>query len=100
MQGEIEAGALVLLAHTQRGEQIDRLEQHEGHDAGPGERYAAPVELNQDLIAVALHQARGFTDSGFGADAVQQRTGRASDAVYAEHVERVIVAELGLELVT
>src|SRR5262249_46637084 len=56
--GEIETFDLVLLAHPQRQEEVDCLEQNVGEQAGPDEDRDDGVELDQHLSGVALQQSR------------------------------------------
>ena len=55
------------------------------------------VELQQQLVRIALDQAGGPADRGGGEHAGQQGAGHAADAVDAEHVERIVVIEAMLE---
>src|SRR5215831_16088571 len=52
--GQIEAFDLVLLAHPQRQEESDRLEENVGQHAGPDEDCDDGVELDQHLPGIAL----------------------------------------------
>src|SRR5262249_18798229 len=52
--GQIEAFDLVLLAHPQRQEESDRLEENVGQHAGPDEDGDDGVELDQHLPRIAL----------------------------------------------
>src|SRR5258707_4441741 len=77
VQGEIQSCALVFVAYTQRHEQIDDLKKHKCNDARPSQRHADPIELNQDLVGVAIERTRGLADGGDSEYASQKCSGRA-----------------------
>src|SRR2546423_3465938 len=97
VQRDVEAAALGLVIDPQRNDRIDGLENHEGGDAGPEKNGHDPVNLIQQLLAVALDEAGRLPDRGGGEDAGEERAGRAADAVHAEDVERIVIAAPELE---
>src|SRR4051812_43194136 len=64
--GNIQPFQLLLLRNPERHEGADRLEQDESDPAGPGQRDRDAVELQQQLLRIALDQAGGTADRGGG----------------------------------
>src|SRR5437879_4347116 len=95
--GDIEAFQLLLHRHPQRREYAHQLEQHKGDAAAPHQRGGDPVELDQDLLRIALDQACGAADRVHRKNAGEQCAGQSANAVDAEHVERVVIFEALLE---
>src|ERR1043166_5084655 len=93
MLGNIQPFQLLLLRNPERHESTDELEQDESEPGGPDQRDGYSVELQQYLPRDALDQARRTADRGGGEHAGEQRAGDAADAVDAEHVERIVIAE-------
>src|SRR5688572_24519078 len=96
----VETEDLVLLGHAQRYEEVDDLQDHERHDGGVGDNRGHGDELDAELRRVAIDQA---VRSGAVHRAAREETGRdraprATDAVHAEDVERVVDAEPFREL--
>ncbi len=86
---------------AQRHQEADHLQHDEGHDAGPQQRDADAVELAQHTAGRCLRadrRRRAFPASPTRRAAANTPTSSvpvsAADAVHAEHVERVVVAEL------
>src|SRR5437660_938259 len=89
----VESFELVLARYAQRHEQADQLEQKEAHARGPDEGDGDPVELDQQLLRMALDQARGAADRAGREYAGEQRAGQPADAGDAEHVKPVGVIQ-------
>src|SRR6267154_4339679 len=96
--GHVETFDLALLGDPQRHHELNHLEQDDGGNPGPGRNRRNAVDLVKELPRIALDETGGLADRRYRKHPAQQRTGDAADAVHTEHVERVIVAELLLEL--
>ena len=73
---------------------VDDLDDHERRDDGVDDRGADGDELVDELLGVALEQARvRLLDGGRGEDAGRDRTEHPADAVDGEDVERVVDLE-------
>src|SRR5215475_9368012 len=97
MERQIETIALDVLGYAQPDEDIDDLEDNQRHDAVVNEHGADTDGLVHDLHCIALKQASRAAVLLDSKHAGQQRAGSSSDRMYAEGIERVIVAEHGLE---
>ena len=75
-------------------DEVDDLDDHERGDDGVGDRRPDRDELGDELLAIALDQARvGGLDGGGGEDAGGDGAEHAADAVDGEDVERVVDLE-------
>src|SRR6185295_16486002 len=98
MEVDIEALDLDLPGHPEADNGVDDLEDDEGGDAGPDDRGQRSDKLHPDLGRVAVDEAR-LPLAAHRRDrehACQDSADEAADAVDAERVERVIVAEARL----
>src|SRR5258705_11822784 len=96
MLRNIEALKLLLERNPQGCKHADQLEQHEGYGARPQQGDADAIELDQHLLRVALDQAGSPADRSHREHAGQQCPGHAADAMHAEDVERIVIAQAGL----
>ena len=64
MLRNIETFQLVFLGNPQRHKRADQLQQQVGYAAGPRQGDRDAVELDQQLLRIALDQAGGSTDRG------------------------------------
>ena len=101
----VEAFALDVFRHPQPDGQVDQLVGDERDHARPDDRGADAPELRDhlrahvevtDLVRHIVVDA-GATDRGIGEYPSEDRAEYAADAVHAEHVERVVVAEHALQ---
>jgi hypothetical protein len=97
MLRNIEALQLLLQRNPERHESSDQLEQDEGDAAGPCQGHRHAVELDQQLLRIALQQAGCAADRRGREHAGQQRAGQSADAMDPEDVERIVVIEALLE---
>src|SRR6185437_2428274 len=97
MLRDIEAFHLLLLGDPERHEDTDQLEQGVGHAGRPDQGHGDAVELDQNLLGMALEQSGGSADRGGGKHAAEESAGQAADAVDAEYVERVVISEAVLQ---
>src|SRR5215469_9646771 len=93
VQRQIEAVAFDLFGHAQSDRQIDDLQDDQRHDDVISEDDADADALIEHLAPIALKGACGVAVSFDRKDTGEYGAGRAADAVHAESVERVIVAE-------
>ncbi len=95
MKVDVEALDLFLGRDAQPDDHVDDLEDDEGRDRTPGDADQGAPELGQDLTAIAVDQAllAHAADCLDGEHAGQDRTDEAADAMHAERVERVVVAQ-------
>src|ERR1039457_2141195 len=106
VHAEVQAVAFLLPGDAQADGGVDDLEDGERAYDGqaPGDR--GTPELVEDLAGVTVHQAerlyfaggvlQPLVDGAGGEDAGQQGAQRTPRAVYAEGIERVVIAELVL----
>src|SRR5258705_1412544 len=103
--GDVEALAFYLNRGTQADDDIDDLVEDRRTDARPYQRRADAPGLRDhlrrevvvgDLAGGVIHDARA-TEGRIHQDAGAERADDAADAVDAEHVERVVVAERVLD---
>ncbi len=96
----VQAHDLILLRHADPDEQVRDLEEHEGPDSAENPRRQNGLELRHQERRVPVDQAvlAGAVHRGPGEDARRQRAPGAAHAVHAHHVERVVVAELRLQV--
>src|SRR5258706_16022485 len=91
----VESEDLFALGHAQPHEDIDELEDHEGHDRGVRDRGEDSDRLDPELLRVAEGQSvfPGRVHRDGGEDAGGKRAPHAADAVDAEDVEGVVHLE-------
>src|SRR6266508_2287362 len=100
MQREIEAFALRFFGDAQTDDEVDDLEDDCGSDAAEHHGHYDALDLDPDLARVAVDEADrriAALDRHGGEHAGQQRTDGAADAMHAEGIQRVVIAELVLE---
>src|SRR5947209_13128652 len=97
MQGVVEAVALDLVGDAQADRRLEDREDDEADDAVVDDHGDDADRLVHDLARVALDETRGAAVLLDREYAGQQRADDAADAVDAEAVERVVVAEGVLE---
>src|SRR6185437_5602125 len=103
MLADVEAFALVVAANPEIDDRRSELERDPGAERAPGERHRDADDLHRELPDIALPQPGnagmgGAGDHrGGGEHPRQQRAEDAADAVDAEHVERIVIAETLLE---
>src|SRR3990172_12374293 len=77
---------------------LDDHKDHECHDTAVYNGDAHGDQLCPELARIAVQKAFGPVYGRIGKNACQDRADSPADAVNAERVERVIIAERGLEL--
>src|ERR1700722_14524164 len=97
VKGEIEAVALDLVRDPQADDGFDDREDDDSDDCVINDDGNNADALVDDLVRVALHQAGGATVLLDREHAGQKRADHAADPVDAEAIERVVIAEHGLE---
>ena len=100
MLGHVQAHGLLALRDAQRAaNQLDDLRDDERHHTRKHDDEQHRLKLRHDLHRVAVQQAcQVAVVGGICEDASQHRAAHAADAMHAERVERVVVAEVLLEL--
>ena len=93
MQGEVEAVALDLFRDAQTDDRLDDREDDEGDDCVIHDDRDDADALVDDLAGVALEEAGGAAVLLDREHAGQERADHAANAVDAEAVERVVIAE-------
>src|ERR1051326_197001 len=96
---EIEPFPLGVGVDAQPDDEINELQQDQRGDRVIDDGASDAVELNQDLVRIAVDQAAmAFAaDRRDGQNASQDRAGRPADAMHAERIQAVIVAERVLQ---
>ena len=97
MKAVIQARDLFFLVDPQPHHRADYLQQDEGDDGAIDDGGGDAFQLDQDLSGVSFQKPRRAADGLDGEDAGQQRPGNAAQAVNAENVQAVVVAELRLQ---
>ena len=95
--GDVETFALYVRGDPQAERDVDDLEDDQRNDGVIDDHDAEALELVDHLHAVAFEQAGGAAVFADREHAGEDRAGGAADAVHAEAVERVVVAEGVLE---
>ena len=97
--GEVQTLGLFLFADAQPDDDIDHLEDDEAHDRGVDQGHQDALALDHDLAGDghALGQA-GTAQALGGEDAGQHGADDTADAMHAEDVQGVVIAEHALEL--
>src|SRR3954469_25130286 len=97
---EVEAGELVLRADAHTEQRVDHLDDDERHGSGEQDGRAHGEELRPELRGVAVEEAvaAGAVDRLPREQSGGESAPDAADAVDADHVERVVVAEPGLQM--
>src|SRR6218665_446943 len=98
MFAEVEAFAFDLCRDAPTGDRFGDAEGDGRTDRRPEDGDADRLELDDQLSAENIVVASRAAECGKHGDRGQDRTDQAADAVDAEHVERVVEAELRLEL--
>src|SRR5690606_16960846 len=96
VQAEVEADNLFLVTDTQAHHHIDHFENDVGEDGGidHGEDHA--FSLDPQLGGDAFDFTEAAQQRG-GKGASEDRADDAADAVHAEHIQRVVIAQLALQ---
>src|SRR5688572_4385673 len=100
MQREIQSVALDLLGHAQPDSDVDHLEDDRGADAAERHGHEDALDLDPHLRGIAVDQADrsvAALDQHGREHAGQQRADGAANAMDAEGIERVVIAELVLD---
>ena len=99
--GEVEADLLFLDGDLDADRRLQREHQQQGDGERPGDRDAVGQRLLEQQRGVAAVEdalvERAVEERRVGEEADEQRADEAADEVDADDVERVVVAELGLQ---
>src|SRR6185312_10500529 len=90
VQAEVEALALLLLGDAKAHDHVDHLEQDEAANAADDQRRRHGAELHEE-VAVGAADRLDVERTG------EERPDDAADAVHAEGVERIVVAQRALD---
>jgi len=102
---KVEASALAFFGDPEGDEESDKLQNEEDYGAAPGGDDCDPIYLCDDLTRIAVEKARvavwgvsADRDAGCRKDASQNCAKEAANAMDAEYVEGVVIAEHPFEL--
>ena len=97
MQVDVEAFDLDRLAHADAGQDVHQDENDEGGERRPRNGRGNAFDLRPDLADIAFQRPFGPADRLDREYAGQDRPDDAADAVHAENVERIVVADGALD---
>src|ERR1043165_3097160 len=108
MLGEIETQILLLLRDAQADGRINELENNVGDDTGQGGGEQHALKLVHELAAASDKRhsdAAGFEgifdrgiDLATGKESQKEHSDRASQAVHAKNVQRIVITQLCFQL--
>ncbi|MCY1287001.1 hypothetical protein D9M70_359840 [compost metagenome] len=96
MLSQVEADGLFLFVDPQAHDHVQHLEDHEGDDTGVDHCHHHALELDEELGADVFDRTEA-TQGRSGEDAGQQGADDTADAMHAEGIQGVVVAQLALQ---